>query len=191
MSVHPKFGYNCCLFSFTPIEKYSWVLYCHTHFQQQSICVTTLAKNFVIWIPTPSVVSLSFFFALQLIRLLFLFAIPIFKQNTKALCKTHHHQGRTEQTFILQGHMPLGERITIGNDFCKNWYFWKPARGEDPKCLTHSSFSDFVLREKGFNITVWDSTVSSKGLRSYKSTVTAVRKLSFLLRRILCSPIHN
>lgn len=95
-----------------------------------------------------------FFFALQLIRLLFLFAIPIFKQNTKALCKTHHHQERTEQIFILQGHMPLGERITIGNGFCKTWYFWKPARGEDPKCLTHSCFSDFVLREKGFNITV-------------------------------------
>ena len=113
------------------------------------------------------------------------------KHNAKALCKTHPHQERTEQIFTLWDHMHLGEKITVGNCFCKTWCFWKPVRGEEPKSLTHSSFSDFVLREKDFNITVWESTVSSKGSRSPKSTVTAVRKLSVLLSRMLCSPIHN
>lgn len=49
-----------------------------------------------------------------------------------------------------------------------------------------SLFQILFLEKKGFHITVWGNTMSSKGSRSHKSTVTAVRKLSLLLSRMLC-----
>lgn len=122
-----------------------------------------------------------------------LFIVPVCSWNLPLNATQKHftnpaRQKRAEQIFAQWVHMPLREKVIVGNDFCKTWCFRKPVRGEEPECPMHS---DFVLREKGFNITVWDSTVSSKGSRSHKNTVTAVRKPSLLLSRMLCRPVLN
>lgn len=117
-SVSPRFGYNCCLFCSS--RKIFFKTCTVTHFFHNRVFVWLhLPKSWWFGSTLPVLCSLflpSSWYAYYSCLLL----ESSLKHDTKALRRTHSHQERTKQIFILQNHTPLGEKITTENVFLED-----------------------------------------------------------------------